>query len=155
VAANVSNATVRCLSNISLAQMPENRHQVTMVVRDEVTEKSSEWWYKLGSVYVRKIHFHDAGMIRQIEEKVVNRLRQVTAAIKQDGANQVSITNTAMENFLILFSIARILPAKAAQRDGRVFMHQAISTIPNHKFISSASSSRSFLDSISCFPTLA
>ena len=28
-------------------------------------------------------------MIQQIEEKVVNRLRQVTAAIKQDGANQV------------------------------------------------------------------
>ncbi len=30
-------------------------------------------------------------MMRQIESKVVNRLRQVTAAIKQDGANQVSI----------------------------------------------------------------
>jgi len=26
-------------------------------------------------------------MIKQIEEKVVNRLRQVTAAIKQDGTN--------------------------------------------------------------------
>lgn len=35
-------------------------------------------------------------MIQQIEAKVVNRLRQVTSAIKQDGANQVSvITSTA------------------------------------------------------------
>src|SRR4029079_820385 len=38
----------------------------------------------------------DQEMIRQIESKVVNRLRQVTSAIKQDGANQVSIiTRTA------------------------------------------------------------
>ncbi len=35
-------------------------------------------------------------MIREIEGKVVNRLRQVTASIKQDGDNQVHvITNTA------------------------------------------------------------
>ena len=35
-------------------------------------------------------------MIKQIESKVVNRLRQVTSAIKQDGVNQVSvITSTA------------------------------------------------------------
>ncbi len=35
-------------------------------------------------------------MIKQIEEKVVNRLRQVASAIRQDGANQVSIiTSTA------------------------------------------------------------
>jgi hypothetical protein len=36
-------------------------------------------------------------MIKQIEEKVVNRLRQVTSAIKQDGANQVSIIRNAAE----------------------------------------------------------
>ena len=36
-------------------------------------------------------------MIRQIEEKVVNRLRQVTSAIKQDGANQVSIITSTAE----------------------------------------------------------
>ena len=41
--------------------------------------KSHEWGYKLGSVYIRKVHFRDAEMIRQIEEKVVNRLRQVTS----------------------------------------------------------------------------
>ena len=36
-------------------------------------------------------------MIRQIEEKVVNRLRQVTSAIRQDGANQVSIITSSAE----------------------------------------------------------
>jgi hypothetical protein len=51
----------------------------------------------LGSVYVRKVHFRDTGMIKQIEEKVVNRLRQVTSAIKQDGANQVSIITSSAE----------------------------------------------------------
>ena len=39
----------------------------------------------------------DAGMIKQIESKVVNRLRQVTSAIKQDGANQVSIIASTAE----------------------------------------------------------
>ena len=35
-------------------------------------------------------------MFRQTESKVVNRLRQVTSAIKQEGANQVNlITSTA------------------------------------------------------------
>jgi hypothetical protein len=36
-------------------------------------------------------------MIRQIESKVVNRLRQVTSAIKQDGANQVNIIQSTAE----------------------------------------------------------
>ncbi len=36
-------------------------------------------------------------MIRQIEEKVVNRLRQVTSAIKQAGANQVSVITSSAE----------------------------------------------------------
>jgi regulator of protease activity HflC (stomatin/prohibitin superfamily) len=113
LAANVSNATVRCLSNMPLAQMLENRHQMSMIVRDEVTEKSSEWGYKLGSVYIRKVHFRDAGMIRQIEEKVVNRLRQVTAAIKQDGANQVSIiTSTAERQAAVEFAKAAALRPK-------------------------------------------
>jgi hypothetical protein len=66
-------------------------------VRAEVSPKSHEWGYKLGSVYVRKVHFRDAEMIRQIEEKVVNRLRQVTGAIRQDGANQVSIISSTAE----------------------------------------------------------
>ena len=49
-------------------------------------------------------------MIRQIEEKVVNRLRQVTSAIKQDGANQVSIiTSTAERQAAIEFAKAGAL----------------------------------------------
>jgi regulator of protease activity HflC (stomatin/prohibitin superfamily) len=96
LAANVSNSTVRCLSNLKLQEMMENRHAMSQTVRAEVSPKSREWGYQLGSVYIRKVHFRDANMIKQIEEKVVNRLRQVTSAIKQDGANQVSIiTRTA------------------------------------------------------------
>jgi regulator of protease activity HflC (stomatin/prohibitin superfamily) len=95
--ANVSNATVRCLSNMPLAGMLQTRHNMSQTVRDEVTGKSKEWGYRLGSVYIRKVHFRDAGMIRQIEEKVVNRLRQVTSAIKQAGANQVSVITSSAE----------------------------------------------------------
>jgi hypothetical protein len=58
-------------------------------------------------VYIRKVHFRDAAMIRQIEEKVVNRLRQVTSAIRQDGANQVNIiTSTAERQAAIEFAKA-------------------------------------------------
>ncbi|HEY3298227.1 MAG TPA: SPFH domain-containing protein [Armatimonadota bacterium] len=97
LAANVSNATVRSLSNMPLATMLEDRHTMSLTVRKEVSALSQEWGYKLGSVYIRKVHFRDAGMIRQIEEKVVNRLRQVTSAIRQDGANQVSIIQSTAE----------------------------------------------------------
>ena len=51
----------------------------------------------MGSVYIRKVHFRDVGMISQIEQKVVNRLRQVTAAIQQDGANRVSVIRSTSE----------------------------------------------------------
>jgi regulator of protease activity HflC (stomatin/prohibitin superfamily) len=107
LAANVSNSTVRCLSNLKLASMLENRHAMSQTVRAEVSPKSHEWGYQLGSVYIRKVHFRDANMIRQIEEKVVNRLRQVTSGIKQDGANQVSIiTSTADRQAAIEFAKA-------------------------------------------------
>src|ERR1700691_2405308 len=107
LAANVGNATVRCLSNMKLADMLESRHAMSLTVRSEVSPQSEEWGYKLGSVYIRKVHFRDAGMIQQIEEKVVNRLRQVTSAIKQDGANQVSIiTSTAERQAAIEFAKA-------------------------------------------------
>jgi regulator of protease activity HflC (stomatin/prohibitin superfamily) len=95
--ANVSNATVRCLSNMPLAEMLETRHSMSQTVRAEVSGKSQDWGYQLGSVYIRKVHFRDAGMIKQIEEKVVNRLRQVTSAIKQAGANQVSVITSSAE----------------------------------------------------------
>jgi regulator of protease activity HflC (stomatin/prohibitin superfamily) len=97
LAANVSNSTVRCLSNLPLAKMLIDRHTMSRTVRDEVTTKSNEWGYKLGSIYIRKVHFRDPEMMRQIESKVVNRLRQVTAAIKQDGTNQVSIIRSTAE----------------------------------------------------------
>ncbi len=97
LSANVSNSTVRCLSNLPLAKMMTNRHSMSDTVRGEVSPKSHEWGYKLGSVYIRKVHFRDLGMIHQIESKVVNRLRQVTSAIKQDGANQVSIIASTAE----------------------------------------------------------
>jgi len=107
LAANVSNSTVRCLSNLKLADMLQNRHAMSQTVRTEVSPQSHEWGYKLGSVYIRKVHFRDAQMIRQIEEKVVNRLRQVTSSIKQDGANQVSIiTSTAERQAAIEFAKA-------------------------------------------------
>lgn len=95
--ANVSNAAVRCLSNMKLSDMLENRHEMSRTVRGEVSAHSREWGYQLGSVYIRKVHFRDQGMIRQIEEKVVNRLRQVTGAIMQDGANQVSLITSHAE----------------------------------------------------------
>jgi regulator of protease activity HflC (stomatin/prohibitin superfamily) len=63
------------------------------------------------------VHFRDAGMIRQIEEKVVNRLRQVTSAIRQAGANQVSvIAGSAEREAAIEFAkAAAIRPATLGQ----------------------------------------
>lgn len=95
--ANVSNATVRTLSNLSLDHMLTDRHPMSRTVRAEVSPKSHEWGYKLGSVYIRKVHFRDAAMIKQIEEKVVNRLRQVTSAILQTGNNQVRVIGSTAE----------------------------------------------------------
>jgi len=95
--ANVGNATVRCLSNMPLGAMMQDRHSMSQTVRQEVSAQSQDWGYKVGSVYIRKVHFRDVGMVRQIEAKVVNRLRQVTAAITQDGANQVNIISSTAE----------------------------------------------------------
>ena len=80
-----------------LAEMLETRHEMSQAVRAEVSVKSHEWGYRTGSVYIRKVHFRDIGMIKQIEEKVVNRLRQVTSAIRQAGANQVSVITSSAE----------------------------------------------------------
>lgn len=108
--ANVGSTTVRALSNMKLADMLETRHAMSQLVRSEVSPKAHEWGYKLGSVYIRKVHFRDGGMIRQIEEKVVNRLKQVTSAIRQDGVNRVSlITGTAERQAAIEFAKAAAL----------------------------------------------
>jgi len=113
LAANVSNAVVRSLSNMPLDQMLINRHSMSKAVREEVSPRSHEWGYKLGSVYIRKVHFRDQGMTAQIQAKVVNRLRQVTSAIKQDGANQVNIiTSTADRQAAIEFAKAGAIRPK-------------------------------------------
>jgi hypothetical protein len=86
-------------------------------VRDEVSDKSKDWGYSLGTVYVRKVHFRDASMIQQIEEKVVNRLRQVTSAIRQAGANQVSvITSSAEREASVEFAKANAIPSQHFER---------------------------------------
>lgn len=97
LAANVSNSTIRSLSNLPLSEMLVDRHKMSKVVRDEVSPDSDEWGYRLGSVYIRKVHFRDPEMILQIQSKVVNRLRQVTSSIRQDGANQVNIITSSAE----------------------------------------------------------
>ena len=90
--------------------MLTTRHVMSRAVRAEVSPKSEEWGYKLGSVYIRKVHFRDRDMIQQIEEKVVNRLRQVTSAIRQDGANRVSIiTNSAERRAAVEFAKAHAM----------------------------------------------
>ena len=95
--ANVTNATVRSLSNMPLADMLEDRHTMSRTVRGEVSPKSESWGYSLGSVYIRKVHFRDRDMIDQIEQKVINRLRQVTSAIRQAGDNQVDVITSRAE----------------------------------------------------------
>ena len=124
--ANVSNSTVRCLSNMPLAEMLETRHNMSQAVRAEVSGKSSAWGYQIGSVYIRKVHFRDAGMIHQIEEKVVNRLRQVTSAIRQAGANQVSVITSSAEReaAVELAKAAVIRPATLRQ------VFQQVASIP-------------------------
>lgn len=97
LSANVKNATIKHLSNLPLLEMLINRHTMSLGVREEVSSESIQWGYKLGSVYIRKVHFRDDDMVAQIESKVVNRLRQVTSAIKQDGLNQVNIIKSKAE----------------------------------------------------------
>lgn len=95
--ANVTNTTVRCLSNMALDDMLVDRHAMSREVRSEVSPKSESWGYTLGSVYIRKVHFRDEHMIQQIEQKVVNRLTQVTSAIRQAGENQVDVITSRAE----------------------------------------------------------
>lgn len=138
LAANVSNAVVRSLSNMPLEQMLINRHGMSRMVREEVSPRSHEWGYKLGSVYIRKVHFRDMGMIHQIEAKVVNRLRQVTSAIKQDGANQVNIiTSTADRQAAVEFAkagairpriVGQALQAIAADQEVASAMFEVLET---------------------------
>ena len=116
--ANISNATVRCLSNMKLADMLESRHAMSRLVRQEVSVKSQEWGYQVGSVYIRKVHFRDRGMISQIEQKVVNRLRQVTGAIQQDGANRVNVIRSTAERQAAIEFAKLVVDADAQRLEG-------------------------------------
>ncbi len=129
--ANISNATVRCLSNMALEALLEERHDMSSAVREEVSAKSQEWGYQVGSVYIRKVHFRDRGMIEQIEQKVVNRLRQVTGAIQQDGANRVNVIRSTAERQ------AAIEFAKAAATRPRI-VGKALAEIGRNQQISDA-----------------
>jgi regulator of protease activity HflC (stomatin/prohibitin superfamily) len=122
--ANVANATVRCLSNMPLDSLLEDRHKMSRVVRGEVSPKSESWGYQLGSIYIRKVHFRDGNMIQQIEQKVVNRLRQVTSAIRQVGANQVALIKSTAEReaaseFARAAAMRPFLVGKALQEIGQ------------------------------------
>jgi len=96
LSANVGSSTVRCLSNLPLDVLMTDRNSMSATVRDEVSSRAADWGFQLGSCYIRKVQFLDENMITQIQGKVESRLRQITSAILQDGANQVSvIQNTA------------------------------------------------------------
>ena len=91
LAANVATAVSRQLSNLKLEVLLEDRDALSRKVREEVSPASLQWGYELGSTYIRKVAFRDEGMNQEIERKVVNRLRQVTAAMRQDGNNKVAL----------------------------------------------------------------
>lgn len=92
--ANVATAVVKQLSNLKLEVLLENRDALSRKVREEVSPTSSQWGFNLGSTYIRKVAFRDRGMIVEIQRKVVNRLRQVTAAMRQAGENEVAIIHS-------------------------------------------------------------
>lgn len=92
--ANVATAVVKQLSNLKLEILLENRDALSRKVREEVSPTSSKWGFNLGSTYIRKVAFRDKGMIAEIQRKVVNRLRQVTAAMKQAGENEVALIHS-------------------------------------------------------------
>lgn len=89
--ANVTSSTISTLSNLEMEKMLEDRHSLSRTVRQTVSPLSEHWGYKLGSVYIRKVEFTDVHMVRNITDKVVKRLVQVTSAMKQDGDNRVGL----------------------------------------------------------------
>jgi regulator of protease activity HflC (stomatin/prohibitin superfamily) len=95
--ANVATAIVKQLSNLKLDVLLENRDALSRKVREEVSPTSTQWGFSLGSTYIRKVAFRDQGMINEIQRKVVNRLRQVTAAMRQAGENEVAILHSEAE----------------------------------------------------------
>jgi regulator of protease activity HflC (stomatin/prohibitin superfamily) len=96
--ANVASATISVLSNLEMEKMLENRHALSRTVREAVSPLSEKWGYRLGSVYIRKVAFTDQAMVKNITEKVVKRLIQVTSAMKQDGENRVGLIKSQTAN---------------------------------------------------------
>ncbi len=97
LAANVATAVTKQLSNLKLEVLLENRDVLSRKVREEVSPTSTRWGFHLGSCYIRKVAFRDKGMMHEIQRKVVNRLRQVTAAMKQAGDNEVALIHSSAE----------------------------------------------------------
>lgn len=95
--ANVSTAVVKQPSNLKLDVLLENRDALSKKVREEVSPTSAKWGFTMGSTYIRKVAFRDHGMIAEIQRKVVNRLRQVTAAMKQAGDNEVALIHSSAD----------------------------------------------------------
>lgn len=95
--ANVATAVVKQLSNLKLDVLLENRDALSKRVREEVSPTSAKWGFAMGSTYIRKVAFRDSGMIIEIQRKVVNRLRQVTAAMKQAGDNEVALIHSSAD----------------------------------------------------------
>ncbi|MDC0268123.1 SPFH domain-containing protein [bacterium] len=96
--ANVASSTISSLSNLEMDKMLEDRHSLSRTVRTSVSPLSEKWGYELGSVYIRKVAFTDQAMVKNITEKVVKRLVQVTSAMKQDGENRVGLIRSETAN---------------------------------------------------------
>lgn len=96
--ANVASSTISTLSNLEMDKMLEDRHSLSRTVRSTVSPLSEKWGYRLGSVYIRKVYFTDEQMVKNITDKVVKRLVQVTSAMKQDGENRVGLIRSETAN---------------------------------------------------------
>ncbi|WP_153556494.1 SPFH domain-containing protein [Roseimaritima sediminicola] len=96
--ANVASSTISTLSNLEMDKMLEDRHSLSRSVRRTVSPLCEKWGYRLGSVYIRKVHFTDQQMVDNITDKVVKRLVQVTSAMKQDGENRVGLIRSETAN---------------------------------------------------------
>jgi regulator of protease activity HflC (stomatin/prohibitin superfamily) len=96
--ANVASSTISTLSNLEMETMLEDRHGLSRTVRATVSPLSEQWGYRLGSVYIRKVAFTDRSMVKNITDKVVKRLVQVTSAMRQDGENRVGLIKSQTAN---------------------------------------------------------
>ncbi len=131
LAANVASAVVKQLSNLKLDVLLEDRDALSKIVRSEVSPTSNEWGFTLGSTYIRKVAFRDEGMIKEIERKVVNRLRQVTASMRQDGENRVAIirSNAEKEASMRLGQAQAVRPKIVGQALSKIRENEDVSSI--------------------------